>query len=72
MVMYCCYLLQAQSEADVEAQCSHSTEDAKLYECIDRQRGNFLKPFSHLTACYFLKLIAFLGQNIFECLAFFS
>ncbi|XP_060563740.1 reversion-inducing cysteine-rich protein with Kazal motifs-like [Ruditapes philippinarum] len=30
--------IKAQSEADVEAQCSHSTEDAKLYECIDRQR----------------------------------
>ncbi|XP_045167377.2 reversion-inducing cysteine-rich protein with Kazal motifs-like [Mercenaria mercenaria] len=30
--------IKAQSEADVEAQCSHSTEDAKLYECIERQR----------------------------------
>ncbi|KAL4222440.1 hypothetical protein ACF0H5_018479 [Mactra antiquata] len=30
--------VKAQSEADVLTQCSHSTEDAKLFECIDRQR----------------------------------
>lgn len=25
--------------ADIETHCSHSTEDAKLFDCIDRQRG---------------------------------
>lgn len=30
--------VKAQSETDIQAHCSHSTEDPKLFECIDRQR----------------------------------
>jgi len=27
--------------ADIEQHCSHSTEDRKLFDCIERQRGEF-------------------------------